>query len=106
MLPPLSPTVAAACDFIGLAYNHTGGGCSALEVTLSDECFVMITSDINECCAPTHADEPVIVGTYANETDAYEGIGSWREFATLREALFDLYGPNDREPHPPALAAL
>jgi hypothetical protein len=106
MLPPLSPTVAAACEFIGLAYNHTGGGCSALEVTLSDECFVMITSTVNECCAPTHADEPVVVGTYASEAEAYEGIGSWRDYATLREALLDLHRVTNGGTIPPALAAL
>jgi hypothetical protein len=103
MLTPLSPAVASACALLCLEYNHTGGGCSALEMTLSDDAFLMITSVENEACAPVTMGEPVIVGTYASEATALEGEGQWETFPTLRDALLDIYGPIAGAPLPEAL---
>jgi hypothetical protein len=103
MLTPLSPAVATACALLGLEYYHTGGGCTALEMTLSDDAFLMITSTVNEACAPATMDEPVLVGTYASVESAYEGEGQWETFPTLRDALLDIYGPIAGAPLPDAL---
>jgi len=99
----LSPAIVDACGIVGLEYLDTAGGNSALELELSDECYVLILSEANEGCAPVALDEPVSVGTHRNRDDASSGLGEWMQFPTLLDAILDIYGPIEGCALPPEL---
>jgi len=101
-----TPTFSlAAADAVGLFANMEvipmGGGCCALHMPLSDTSYLLITSQVNECFVPVRIDEPVVVGHYS------EGghDESYTDYATLREALQELYGTIDGEGMPSELLA-
>lgn len=86
-------TFADALALVGLTLTETGGGCTALELRHSDTSYSLITvnyPDGDPCFAPESLDEPVLVGFYDTEGDE---DATFTEFATLRDAIADIYGP-------------
>ena len=84
-----------------MTVEHMGGGCFALHMPLSDTSYLLITSQVEECFVPVRMDEPVLVGHYSEGDDD----GFHTEYATLREALQELYGNVEGETMPAALLA-
>jgi hypothetical protein len=88
-----------ALDFLHLVYQGMGGGIVALAHD-HGETHTLFTVEGD---APTALDDgPCDVGTYDNETWAQ--FGTLRQYPTLAAALLELYGPNDTDPLPEALA--
>jgi hypothetical protein len=94
-----------AYEFVGFTYEDTAGGCSALTMTVG-ETDIVITSAVNEACAPEALDgEPVYLGEYVGGWDAFdEDKATYYDFPSLRDALLHVYGPIAGAPLPDALA--
>jgi hypothetical protein len=93
-----------AAEFVGFAYEDTGCGCSALTMMAGDV-EVVITSALNEACAPEALDgEPVYLGEYPGGWSLDPADATYQEFSSLRDALLHIYGPIAGAQLPPELA--
>lgn len=75
-------TVTTLATQFGFAETQTGGGCTALERTLPDGSYLLITDD-GGCETPRTVKTEVLVGLYEDDG---EEAGYWY-FKTLPDAL-------------------
>jgi hypothetical protein len=100
----MHPNARDAAEFVGFAWEDTGCGCSALTM-MAGSVEVVITSAINEACAPEALDgEPVYLGEYWGGWSFDPEDAAHHEFPSLRDALLHVYGPIAGAPLPAPLA--